>query len=103
MSNTKPKDDLINTPENEKIFRVTPIPPKTKLPKPFPSVIPDKDKNVGEEENPFFDGLGNKERSLIVEEKKGGSLKYKKHHSYKNKKRITRKMRKSRRNKKHNK
>ena len=76
---------------------------KQKLPKTFPLDIPDKGKNVGQEENPFFDGLGNKEKSLIVEEKKGGSLKYKKHHSYKNKKRITRKMRKSRRNKKHNK
>lgn len=103
------KGDLSYTPPENERFRVMPSTdesPKKPFPRPFPNI------QVVEQQNtPYFDGLRENERSLISnnehnehnehnEKKKGGSLKRKKRLSYK-KKRITRKMRKSHRNKKH--
>lgn len=106
MSNNN-NQDLLNTPEEDKRFRVKPEIIKN-IPGPFPD-IQFESQNVGQKHTPFFDELHKKERSLIIEEdkekeknkKKGGSVKYRKRLSYKNKKRISRKIRKSHRNKKH--
>lgn len=97
------KGDLSYTPPENERFRVMPSTDETPK-KPFPGSFPNI-QVVEQQKNPYFDGLRENERSLISnnekkEQKKGGSLKRKKRLSYK-KKRITRKMRKSCRNKKH--
>ena len=80
---TNPEHDLLYTPENEKPSRIIPIveQPNKNLPKPFPNIDIGTPVEV-QNKKPFLVGLSENERSLIVEEKKGGSLKYKKHHSY---------------------
>jgi len=109
MSNNNTNRDLLSTPDEDKRFRVLPSiveTPKKTLPGPFPNI-----QVVEQQKTPYFDGLRENERSLITnneqkeqkEQKKGGSLKHKKRVSCKNKnkKRVTRKMRKSHINKKH--
>ena len=117
MSN-KNNHDLLGSP-GVKHLTVTPITNKD-TPKSLINILYAEDKKYKDKEldqmekgvldksyltdskKPFFDGIGDKERSLITNNDKqnAGSLKRKKRLSCKNKKRITRKMRKSSRNKK---
>uniref|UniRef100_A0A6C0DLZ6 Uncharacterized protein n=1 Tax=viral metagenome TaxID=1070528 RepID=A0A6C0DLZ6_9ZZZZ len=95
------KDNLLYTDERATNLRVKPV--IKREPSKFPEI---DDTNIMEEgllNKSSLHGLNDKERSLITnnQQKKGGSLKHKKKLSYKNKKHITRKMRKSRRNKKY--